>query len=167
MAHKRFEFGMPANAAVVFDAFHYHCWRSRWDSLVSEARVQGGGPCPYVGAVTENAGAGVLRALSMRTEFLAYDRPRIAAASMVGHSFPFRRWAASIRHRAAEPGRSVLVYTYNFEAGPRALRWLIEPVVVWMFDRQTRKRFSRLAAFLERHAEEIECWQTRARESDE
>jgi hypothetical protein len=32
MAHRRFEFPTLANAAVVFDAFHYHHWRLRWAS---------------------------------------------------------------------------------------------------------------------------------------
>jgi hypothetical protein len=150
---------MPASEAVVFDAFHYHCWRSRWDSLVGQARVRGGGPCPYVGAVTENAGAGMLRALSMQTQFVSYARPQVAAATMIGRAFPFRRWAASMRHRASESGRSVLIYTYNFEVGPSPLRWLLEPIVAWIFDQQTRRRFARLSAFLERHAGEIERWQ--------
>jgi hypothetical protein len=159
VAHRRFEFEMPASAAVVFDAFHYHHWRLRWDSLVRDTRVQGGAPCPYVGAVTDNAGAGLLRALSLRPELVACDRPRVAAARMIGRSFPFRLWAASMRHRADGAGRSTLIYTYHFETAPAALRGLMEPVAAWVFDRQTRRRFARLAAFLERHADEIERWQ--------
>ena len=62
MTHRRFEFDMPAPSDVVFDAFHYHVWRARWDSLVSDTRVVGGAPCPFVGAETENAGGGLLRA---------------------------------------------------------------------------------------------------------
>ena len=125
MAHQRFEFDMPAPAEVVFDAFHYHVWRARWDSLVGNARVVGGAPCPFVGAETENTGGGWLRGLSMRTRFVTFDRPHVAAASMIGRSFPFSRWAASMRHRDTQPGRSVLIYVYTIEAGPKALRWLL------------------------------------------
>lgn len=82
---------------MVFDAFHYHRWRAQWDSLVGLTRVEGGAPCPFVGAVTENTGAGWLRALSMRTRFVSFDRPRLAAAFMLAPSWPFVRWAAS-RH---------------------------------------------------------------------
>jgi len=159
MAHERFEFAMPARADVVFDAFHYHCWRSRWDTLVDKSRVLGGGACPYVGAVTENPGRGWLRTLSMRTRFVAYDRPRVAAAAMVGQSFPFLRWAASMKHRPLGADRSVLVYTYTFEVGPEALRWLIGPVVKRLFDYQTRRRFRRLQTFLALHASEVVAWQ--------
>ena len=159
MAHRKLEFFMPASEAVVFDAFHYHLWRARWDSLVSATHVLGGAPCPFVGAVTENAGAGALRGLSMRTQFVSYDRPHLAAASMLGQSFPFTKCAASMRHRAVSPQQSVLIYTYTFEVGPSALRWMMAPVVNWIFSWQTRRRFARLHDFLALHAEEVERWQ--------
>lgn len=159
MAHQRFEFLMPASEAIVFDAFHHHHWRMRWDSLVSTTRVLGGAPCPFVGAVTENAGAGVLRGLSMRTQFLTYEPPRVAAATMLGRSFPFSRWAASMRHRATAPNQSLLIYTYSFEVGPAALRWVMEPIVKMIFDRQTRRRFARLQDFLALHAGDVALWQ--------
>ncbi|MGM9490987.1 SRPBCC family protein [Ideonella sp. YS5] len=163
MAHRRFVFPMPAPEEQVFDAFHHHHWRLRWDSLVRSTTVVGGAPCPYVGAVTENAGAGGLRALSMRTRFVSYDRPRLAAAAMLGRSFPFRRWAASMRHDPDGEGRSLLFYTYTFEAGPPGLRWLFEPVVAWIFDHQTRRRFARLQAFLAAHGADVAQWQASAR----
>ena len=158
MAHRRFEFEMPAQANVVFDAFHYHVWRSRWDSLVGHARVVGGAPCPFVGAETENTGGGLLRGLSMRTRFVSFDRPHLAAASMIGQSFPFSRWAASMRHRDTGPGQSLLIYVYTIEAAPRALRWLLEPVVARVFARQTQRRFERMRDFLAAHADEVIAW---------
>jgi hypothetical protein len=161
VAHRRFEFIMPASPEVVFDAFHHHRWRQRWDSLVRSTRVVGGAECPSVGAITENGGAGLLKMLSMRTRFVSYERPKVAAATMVGTSFPFRRWAASMRHRPEGPGSSVLIYTYSFDVAPRALRGPLEPVVAWAFDRQTRRRFERLQRFLAEHGEEIRCWQAR------
>ena len=161
MVHRKLEFPMPASADVVFDAFHYHHWRVRWDSLVSATHVVGGAPCPYKRAVTENAGAGMLRSLSMRTQFVSYDRPHVAAAAMVGHAFPFTQWAASMRHRATGAQASVLVYTYTFEVGPAALRWLLGPLVALVFASQTRRRFARLHDFLALHAEYLQQWQQR------
>jgi len=159
MRHERIAFPMPASCEVVFDVFHYHQWRARWDSLVSHTAVTGDAPCPHVGAVSANTGGGMLRALSMRTEFVSYQRPRLAAARMLGTSFPFTRWAASMKHEPAPGGASVLIYTYTIEAGPRALRWLMEPVVHWVFRRQTVKRFARMRAFLLVSAGEVEAWQ--------
>ena len=159
MAHRRLEFVMPASEAVVFDVFHYHEWRQRWDSLVRETHVIGGAPCPYVGAVTENAGRGWLRALAMRTRFVSFDRPHVAAATMIERSFPFERWAASMRHRPLQTGSSLLVYTYSLEVTPRALRWLLEPLVDGVFALQTRRRFRRMQRFLQGHAADVERWQ--------
>lgn len=159
MAHQRLEFSMPASEAIVFDAFHHHHWRMRWDSLVSATHVVGGAPCPFVGAVTENAGAGALRGLSMRTQFVSYEPPRVAAATMLGRSFPFTRWAASMRHRAIAPHESLLIYTYSFAVGPAVLRWVLEPLVKVIFDWQTRRRFARLRDFLSTHADEVALWQ--------
>jgi hypothetical protein len=109
--------------------------------------------------VTESSGtgAGALR-LSMKTCFVSDDRPRVAAAKMVGCSFPCRRWAASMRHCADGPGRSRLIYTYTFEVGPPVLRWLREPPVIWVFHWQTRRRFARLRSFLT--TVDIEHWQS-------
>lgn len=159
MAHKKMIFPMPARADIVFDAFHYHEWRRQWDSLVRRTSVENGAPCPSVGAITENLGAGALRALTMRTQFVSYDRPVVAAASMVGHSFPFTQWAASMRHQENGPNQSLLIYTYTFQVGPAPLRFVLDPAVDWVFIHKTRQRFQRLAQFLASHAADISGWQ--------
>lgn len=159
MPQRRFEFIMPAEASVVFDAFHYHAWRSRWDSLVGVTKVEGGAPCPYVGAITVNTAAGLLRGLSMRTRFVSFQRPSLAAASTVGRSFPFARWAASMRHRPLDGGHSLLIYTYNFTVDRSPLRWVIEPVVRCLFFWETQRRLRRLQRFRAAHASEVAQWQ--------
>ena len=161
MAHQKIIFPMPARADIVFDAFHYHAWRRQWDSLVRRTEVKGGAPCPSVGAITENLGAGALRSLSMRTRFVSYDRPVLAAAAMVGRSFPFTQWAASMRHQDEGPNQSLLIYTYTFQVGPAPLRAVLAPIVEWIFVRKTRQRFHRLAQFLASHATDIAAWQQR------
>ena len=150
---------MPAPCEVVFDVFHYQAWRARWDSLLGATSIAGGAPCPFVGAVNEVAGGGILRGLSMRTEFISYQRPRIAAARMLGRSFPFAKWAASMKHEPAADGQSVMIYTYTIETGPAMLRWLMEPVVSRIFERQARRRFACMREFLLGHRAEVEAWQ--------
>ena len=145
---------MPAPCDVVFDIFHYQLWRARWDSLVAATHVVGGAPCPSVGAVNQVATGGLLRGLSMRTEFISYQRPRMAAARMVGTSFPFTKWAASMKHEAIGADQSVMIYTYTIETGPPMLRWLMEPIVDRIFQRQTRKRFACMRDFLLVHRAE-------------
>lgn len=163
MAHKKLIFPMPARADIMFDAFHYHPWRLQWDSLVRRTRVESGAPCPSVGAITENLGAGALRALTIRTQFVSYDRPLLAAATMVGHSFPFTQWAASMRHQENGPDQSLLIYTYTFQVGPAPFRAVLDPAVNWIFVRKTRQRFQRLAQFLSSRAADIADWQQEPR----
>lgn len=160
MPTERLEFDMPAEAAVVFDAFHVQRWRVQWDSLVSRTEIDGGLDCPQVGLETRSCGAGLLRGVVMRTRFLSFDRPRVAAAVMVGMAFPFSRWAASMRHRAGPaPGRSVLIYTVSFDVQPRWLAGAARPVVRSVFRRQTQRRFARLRRFLEAQAPAVRAWQ--------
>lgn len=163
MAHQKMIFPMPARADIVFDAFHYHEWRRQWDSLVRRTEVEGGAPCPSVGSVTENLGAGALRVLTMRTRFVSYDRPVLAAAAMVGRSFPFTQWAASMRHQESGPDQSLLIYTYTFQVSPVPFRPLLAPIVDWLFARKTRQRFERLAEFLAIRANDIAAWQQKQR----
>jgi hypothetical protein len=167
MAHDRFEFEMPAPCDVVFDAFHYHQWRARWDSLVSQTNVLGGAPCPSVGAISENTGSGWMRKLSMKTRFVSYARPRIAAATMVGDSFPFLRWSASMQHREKNEEKSIMIYTYTFETYGKSLRWIIEPIVKCVFDWQTRRRFERLKNYLALNKADIKQWQCSRRSESE
>ena len=159
MARYRFEFEMPANTAVTFDAFHYTVWRNQWDSLVGHTIVQDGAPCPFLGARTNNRGSGLLSLLSMETTFINFDRPKAAAATMNGKSFPFSRWAASMQHKALPDGHSVLIYTYSFEVWPQGLSWLFQPFVASLFNYQTRRRFKKMQSFLKTHASQIENWQ--------
>jgi hypothetical protein len=62
MPREQFHFHMPAPAEDVFDVFHYHALRMRWDSLVKATHLIGEAECPYVGAVSQNAGGGMLGA---------------------------------------------------------------------------------------------------------
>ena len=95
----------------------------------------------------------------MRTQFVSYDRPVVAAAAMVGRSFPLTQWAASMRHQAQGPHQSLLIHTYTFQVGPATLRTVMEPVVDWVFVREKRQRFKRLAQFLAIRAADIADWQ--------
>lgn len=160
--HQRFVFEMPADSAVAFDAFHHRHWRARWDTLVGESGVEGGAPCPFVGALTWNRGRGLLRGIVMRTRFVSFQRPRLAAAAMEGRAFPFTRWAASMRHEPAGEGRSRLVYTVTFDVPGGPLGAPLGGFVARAFARQTQRRFAALAAFLAGHAAEVQAWQRAA-----
>jgi hypothetical protein len=148
MPSRRIELVMPAPSKEAFEAFHNHKVRLEWDTLLAVAFVEGGGAHPYPGAITTNWGRGWKRLLGMRTRFLTYDPPQLAAAVLVEPTGIFAHWAASMRHRDRPDGSSDLVYTFTIKLRPNWLSWLLDPIAARLFERETRLRFAAMAAFL-------------------
>lgn len=148
MAHRRLTLIMPAPSTAVFEAFHNHRVRLEWDTLLKVAYVEGGGTHPFPGAVTVNRGRGWKSMLAMRTRFLTYDPPRLAAAEMVQPTGPFAQWAASMRHKDRADGKSELIYTFSIRLRPRWLGALLDPVAAFAFAWETRRRFRAMTLYL-------------------
>jgi hypothetical protein len=62
----------------------------------------------------------------------------------------FDRWAASIRHQPIDERTSSITYAWSFAGRPRVLRWLLEPIIVRVFHRETRKRLRALRDYFDR-----------------
>ncbi|MBB6592111.1 hypothetical protein LBW62_11180 [Ralstonia solanacearum] len=146
MARRRLTLTMPGSAADAFEAFHNHEKRLRWDTLLSSAHVEGGGTHPYVGAITANTGRGWMRGLSMRTRFVSYRPPELAAAATVGPAGPIAFWAASMHHRDIGAGESELIYTFSLRLRPSLS--LFDPLAAWIFECESRRRFAAMADYL-------------------
>lgn len=144
----RLIFHMPATSAEVFEAFHNHDTRLRWDTLLGQATVEGGHRYPHVGAVSINVGRGWRGAFCLRTRFVSYDPPYLAAATIDEPAGIFNEWSASIRHRDRSDGTSDLIYTFKLVLRPRWFHWLCFDAVTAAFEKETRKRFESLAAYL-------------------
>ncbi|WP_447752214.1 SRPBCC family protein [Pseudomonas nicosulfuronedens] len=148
MSVRRLRFIMPASAEKVFEAFHDHRLRRQWDTLLSEAYVEGGASLPSLGSVSVNRGRGLQRAFPLRTRFVNFDPPRRAAAVLVEPSGLFRQWAASLQHKDLEDGTSELIYTFDLALRPAWLGPCIDPWAGLIFERATRRRFAALASYL-------------------
>jgi hypothetical protein len=159
MAHQRLVFMMPASCEVVFDAFHHPMWQTDWDSLVGERHGGGDAPFPTVGMRIKQIGKGWLASVTLETEFISVERPARAAAKIIKPSFPFQTWAATLQHQVIDSTHSHLIYTYQFTCYPKLFRFAFEPLVQLLFNWQTKRRFARLAHFLENHANTIAAWQ--------
>ncbi|WP_197326485.1 hypothetical protein [Ralstonia solanacearum] len=123
MARRRLTLTMPGSAADAFEAFHNHEKRLRWDTLLSSAQ-------------------------GMRTRFVSYRPPELAAAATVGPAGPIAFWAASMHHRDTEAGESELIYTFSLKLRP-SLR-LFDALAAWIFERESRRRFAAMADYLRR-----------------
>lgn len=135
---------MPADAARVFDTIHDYRHRLDWDTLLRKAETVDGATADR-GVVAVCTAKWWLGGYSFRTRYVSFDRPKVAAIKLESNPPFFAKWAASIRHEPAGPGRSVATYTMTFACRPR---W-IEPLAKGMFRRETQKRLSALASHLD------------------
>jgi hypothetical protein len=138
---------IPAASGEVFDLVHDYERRLTWDTLLQKAYLDDGHTVAAKGATSVCQGRATLGGIALKTVYVSFDRPRVAAVKMLNRPPFFNTWAASIRHRDLDNGRSEIVYTYDFTARPRWLAWLLEPIMGRVFAWETRKRLEALRAF--------------------
>ncbi len=136
----RVEVDAPPEA--VFDRIHDYDRRLEWDTLLSDARILGGAPCAGKGVRTLCTGRGLARLVAMETEYVSFDRGRVAAVRLLNRPPFFERFAATIRHRPLPGGRSEVTYVYSFVARPRWLGRLLDALL----RRETLRRLRALQA---------------------
>ena len=140
---------VPAGVQETFDLVHDYSRRLAWDTLLRRAyTIDGARPARDVVAVCTARRR--LGGLSFRTRYVTFTRPVLAAVVLVEAPFPFASWAASIRHRPLDGGRSEVVYTLTFTCRPALLARVIEPVALAAFRWETARRLRALAAYLDR-----------------
>ena len=138
---------VPADVTTTFDLVHDYGRRLEWDTLLRSAYTVDDAP-PDVGVESVCTAHRYLGGLSFRTRYVTFRPPELAAVVLVGHPPLFEDWAASIRHRPLEDGRSEVVYTLTFRCRPAALARLLEPVALAAFRLETRRRLRALARAL-------------------
>jgi hypothetical protein len=131
---------VPAPSAEVFDLVHDYDRRLSWDTLLRAAYLDDGFTRAEKGATSVCVGRRSLGSLALKTVYVSFVRPKVAAVKLINAPWFFATWAASIRHVDLAPGRSRVTYTFQFTARPRPLRWLLEPIMLAVFRWETRKR---------------------------
>lgn len=136
---------VPAPSAAVFALLHDYDRRLQWDTLLSAAYLDDGFTAAAKGATSVCAGRWHLGRIALKTEYVAFDPPRLAAVKMINRPPLFESWAASIHHEDLDASSSRVTYTWTFTARPRSLRWLLEPLMNRLFHAETKKRLAALA----------------------
>lgn len=145
---------VDAPAQRVFDVVHDYNVRTQWDTLLRSAAMAGGHD-PAKDAVAVCSAHWYLGGLTFRTRYVTFNRPSLAAVTLVKPYFIFQKWSASIRHRDVEGSggsASEVVYTLNLQCRPAWLAKPLEAVAGRLFALETQRRLVALKSYVENAA---------------
>ena len=135
----------PSNA--VFDLLHDYTRRLEWDTLLQAAYLDDGANTAAKGITAVCVGRKSLGGIALRTVYVTFERPTLAAVKMVNAPLFFQSWAASIRHEDISAHESRLTYKFQFTTQPYVLRFVLDPIMERLFAWETRKRLRALKSF--------------------
>ena len=143
---------VPAPADAVFALVHDYRRRLEWDTLLQEAYLEPEFSEAARGAISVCRGRAILGGFALRTQYVSFEKGKIAAVKMLNRPPFFDSFAASIRHLAIDDNRSEVIYKVNFAARPRWLRWILNPLIRAVFVWETRKRLRALKNYFQSRA---------------
>ena len=141
---------IAAPCEAVFDLIHDYNQRLLWDSMLSEAVILGEAAMADKGVRTRCVGIWRSAGIAMETEYVNFNRGRVAAVKLVNRAPFIENFAATIRHEAVTETRSRVIYTYSFRGRPRRLAFLLEPIMNAVLRSETKARLQSLRDYLER-----------------
>ena len=133
----------------VFDLIHDYGSRRTWDPFLRRADLLNA-VVAGKGAVARCVARWRSGGLGMDVVYLSFNRPTVAAVEMVRGPWPIRSFHASITQRAVGDGLTRVTYAFRFEARPRPLAPLLQPIFARFFTRETTARLEALKRFTER-----------------
>jgi hypothetical protein len=141
---------IDASCDAVFDIVHDYERRLAWDTMLREARLVGGAKAAGMGVRSLCVGTwrGAFQALE--TEYIRFERGRVAAVKLTNHPAFFRNFAATIQHEALGADRSRVTYIYSFQARPVFLAPILEPIMHARLKPEVRGRLHGLRDYVER-----------------
>lgn len=138
---------IPAPSSAVFDLIHDYTRRLEWDSLLQAAYLDDGYTAAGPGVTSVCVGRRSLGGIALKTVYVTFHRPTVAAVKMVNAPPFFQSWAASIHHEDLSADESRIAYTFHFTTKPALLRFILDPLMQRVFLWETRKRLQALKAF--------------------
>ncbi len=143
----KYDFEVNASAQYLFKLTQDYNLRADWDPLTTEA---------FLVNATEAAAGELVRCtasngLSMDTAYVSYKPPKVAAVKLVKGPYIFDKFVGGWNFQEVAPHRTRVVFSYYITTKPRALSWLMTPVVGFFFKRETKKRISALQSYAAAH----------------
>jgi len=149
MPHGRITETISAPAADVFRLVHDYSRRLEWDTLLESASLTDGFTDARLGATTVCKGRRNTGRIAVKTKYVAFQPPVLAAVKMVNRPPFLEAFAATIRHQDRDRTSSSIEYIFTFTTRPRWLRLLLNPIMRAVFASATKKRLRSLRRFLE------------------
>ncbi|MCB9009571.1 MAG: SRPBCC family protein [Ardenticatenaceae bacterium] len=140
---------VAASCTAVFNLIHDYGRRLEWDTLLSQACLLDGATEAGLGVRSLCVGTWRGLFLPLETEYIRFEPGRVAAVSLTNQPPFFANFAATIRHEPLGENRSRVIYIYYFQARPRLLAPILEPVMNQLLKRETQKRLHALQIYLE------------------
>jgi hypothetical protein len=140
---------IDAPAADLFALTQDYTRRLEWDCFLRAARLVGGAREAGLGV---RADCTAWNGLSMETEYVSFNPPSTAAVKMTRGPWFLDSFAGSWRFHEETPGRTRVFFKYAVRGRPRWLAFLLDPLLGWVFRRETRKRLAALKAAVQRRA---------------
>ncbi|PHS03248.1 MAG: oligoketide cyclase [Blastopirellula sp.] len=147
MPHGSITETIPASSAEVFQLLHDYSRRLEWDTLLQDARLCDNLAKAQLHATSICTGRRYMGCLALKTLYVTFSPPDVAAVKMLNRPLFFEAFAATIRHHDLDDGSSTIEYKYNFTARPALLRWILHPVMAAVFRWETRKRLRALRSW--------------------
>jgi hypothetical protein len=148
---------IPAARVDVFRLLHDYSRRLEWDTLLQAASLTDGFTEAGLGAHSICKGRLLLGAIAMKTVYVSFRPPDVAAVKLVDRPPFFDMFAATIRHRDLGDDSSTVEYKYRFAARPSWLRWVLHPVMQALFRFETKRRLRALRKFFVTTSETIKA----------
>lgn len=156
MAHGEVSDIIPARSTEVFDLLHDYTRRLEWDTLLQAAYLEDGQPVAGKGVTSVCVGRKSLGSIALKTIYISFDRPNLAAVKMVNNPALFHSWAASIHHQDVSDEASRITYKFHFTTRPRLFQFMLDPIMERLFVWETQKRLQALKLYFRRHSATVE-----------
>jgi ribosome-associated toxin RatA of RatAB toxin-antitoxin module len=128
---------VEAPPGEVFDLTQDYLRRLTWDPFLREAVLTNGATAPAVGV---RAWCVSRSGIGMETEYVSFNRPRVAAVKMTRGPRLLESFAGAWEFEPVGDGKTRVTFRYHLRARPRLLAWVLEPLARLWFARETRLR---------------------------
>ncbi len=137
---------ITASPEELFALTQDYARRLEWDPFLKSAALVGGATAAGVGV---RAYCVAKSGLGMETEYVSFNPPRVTAVKMTRGPWLIGSFAGSWRFEDISPRQTRVWFCYHVRARPKWLSWLLTPILIRVFARDTRKRLAALKVAVE------------------